>query len=128
MVKSPDKILVVDDDFAVSASLQVLLESEGYHVELASTGAEAIRYLDSHAVDLVLTDIHMPERDGIEVIIHVRETFPQTKIICMSGGMSLSGISFLKEAKMLGAHRTLKKPINPLHLLEYVSELLNADS
>lgn len=126
MARSSTRILVVDDDPDVAQALRTLLESEGYQICVAEDGAKAIEFVKRHVVGLVITDIHMPNRDGIEVILHLRASHPDVKIIAMSGGMSIADYNFLPEARILGAQRVWSKPLDPETILRDLGELLAA--
>jgi YesN/AraC family two-component response regulator len=77
-------------------------------------------------VDLVITDVLMPEKDGLEVIMEIRAKLPQVKIIAISGGGRISHTDYLVAARRLGAHRTLSKPFIRQELLDTLHELLEA--
>jgi len=88
--------------------LRLALEPEGYVVLTARNGHDALSYLNGHGVDVVLTDLFMPEMDGIEVISEVRKRSPQVRIIAMSGRPGV--VDYLTVARELGVERTLRKP------------------
>lgn len=114
-------VLVVDDDPGVRDVIRSMLESSGYAVLLAENGREAMRLLKSERADLILTDLVMPEQEGIETIKALRRQYPDTKVIAMSGAF---GGDYLRIASYLGAHATLAKPIQMDKLLKLVSETL----
>jgi PAS domain S-box-containing protein len=115
------KILVMDDDDAVRGLLQQALSDAGYEVLSARDGQEGMRLVAKHPFDLVLTDLVMPDREGIETIRELRRDYPAIRIIAMSGAMD--GI-YLKTAELLGAHVALRKPIDCQDLLRIIRELL----
>ena len=115
------RILVADDDAATRAWLHDALESAGYNVIEAANGKEAMRSLQQASVDLCITDLAMPEQEGIETIRLLRHEYPGLKIIAMSGAF---GPAFLRVSKILGAAATLQKPIRLAALLETVQDLL----
>ena len=101
------------------------LAKQGHVLSEAADGAEALRILAERAIDLVITDLLMPETDGIETIMELRRLYPATKIIAISGGGEYqSGRGFLRAAESLGADRTLTKPFEWTQLLPAVEALL----
>ncbi|MBN2714500.1 MAG: response regulator [Deltaproteobacteria bacterium] len=119
------KILVIEDDASVRMSLQMMLEDDGYTVEIAENGEEGIaRYRESPA-DLVITDLFMPKKEGIETISELRQDYPNVKIIAISGGGQHIPGGFLVFAKKLGAIHTFQKPINNDELLQVIQTLLS---
>ncbi len=125
----PLAILVVDDHEIMREVICQILEDAGHNVRFAAEGHEALRKLSCAHFDLVVTDIVMPEMDGIELIGELRRRFPATRIIAMSGG----GERFptndgLAIARRLGAGASLNKPFVADELLEAVEELCPADA
>ncbi|MBK9119671.1 MAG: response regulator [Phycisphaerales bacterium] len=120
-MSSNPSILVADDNDEVRKVMRLSLERAGYDVCEAANGLEAMRAVNAIPFDLVITDILMPERDGIETILHLRQKAPQAKILAISGAQDNV---FLASASGLGATRTLTKPFTPTQLLNVVSELL----
>ena len=118
-------IMVVDDEEPIRRALYELLDQTGYSVLDASDGQSAMHLIQEHTVDLVITDIMMPQRDGIELIRWIKASRPDVKIIAVSGGGRYSALEFLTAAKLLGAHRTFTKPISPCELLVAVQDLLS---
>ena len=117
-------ILIVDDDDQFRIMLRQIFELAGHHVTEASNGKECISaYQEKHA-DLVVTDIFMPEKEGIETIIELRRIFPDVKIIAMSGGGCINKDDCLLMARCLGAKKILTKPFSREKLLKTVSEIL----
>jgi len=117
-------ILVIDDDEQILRTLHQVLEIEGHEVVDASNGKEGIRLFKENGADLIITDIVMPEKEGLETITELRRDFPDVKIIAISGGGRVDPESYLKLAKGFGALRTLTKPFEREELLEAVRELL----
>jgi DNA-binding response OmpR family regulator len=101
------RVLVIEDNAGLRDYLRLAIESAGHQVLTAADGREALAYLNGHPVDTVLTDLFMPEMDGIEVIAELRRQFPGIKLLAMSGR---SGVDYLAVAKELGAARILRKP------------------
>lgn len=117
-------ILVIDDEEPVRAVLRQMLEKEGYKVEEAPDGAIGMSLLQDRPIDLIITDLFMPEKEGIETMREVRKSFPQVKIIAMSGGGRMGKLDFLPMAESFGAQRTLAKPFERKELLEAVRAVL----
>ncbi|MGQ9916415.1 MAG: response regulator [Bryobacteraceae bacterium] len=117
------RILVVDDDAGVRDVLRSMLEMAGYSVSEAENGKEAMRVLRAEGADLILTDLVMPEQEGIETIKALRQEYPDLKVIAMSGAF---GGDYLRIAAYLGAHATLPKPIQLETLLKLVRDVLGA--
>jgi len=118
------KILVMDDDELLRGALRVALEGAGYEVMEAANGDEGLRLQREQGADVVLVDIFMPVRDGLEVIKALRAETPQPKIIAVSGGGRTGQIEVLRAAAAFGASRTLLKPFAPRVLLTAIRELL----
>jgi CheY-like chemotaxis protein len=118
-------ILVIDDEAPMRRFVALALEKQGHAVAEAADGAEALRILAEHPIGLVITDLLMPETDGIETIMELRRLYPATKIIAISGGGEYqSGKGFLRAAESLGADATLTKPFEFKQLLPAVEALL----
>ncbi len=101
-----------------------ILEMDGHRVIEAVDGEEAMRKLRVEKPDLVLVDLFMPRKEGLKTIMQLRRTFPDVKIIAISGGNPTHAISFLDTAKRLGAHRTLAKPFSMETIRDTLAELL----
>jgi CheY-like chemotaxis protein len=117
----PRSILIVDDDPGILSLLTTILTDTGYQVSVASNGNEAISHCRGKVVDLLITDLVMPEREGIETIRYFRKEVPYAKIIAISGAFDEQ---MLRVANVLGAHATLQKPIRPDELLGGVRRLI----
>lgn len=117
-------ILIIDDDNQFRTMLRKMVERNGYEVVEASDGKEGIKLYRKNPTDLIITDLIMPDKDGIETIQELRKDFPDVKIIAISGGGRLGPHDYLHLAKMLGAQRTLTKPIELDELLKAIEELL----
>lgn len=119
------RILIVEDDKAVRALLRQILERAGHEVTDAGNGQEAIaRYRDNPA-DLIITNILMPEKEGLETIQELRRNHPGIKIIAISGGGQIGPADYLDIARRFGARRTFSKPFDRKELLRAVDELLS---
>ena len=102
-------ICIVDDEPAILNTLSSILEEEGYQVTIAKTGREALAVIQKEPPNLVLLDIWLPELDGLEVLIHIREQFPTVPVILMSGhGSAETAVKAIK----LGAYDYLEKPLD----------------
>jgi DNA-binding response OmpR family regulator len=124
---APQTILIVDDDPQIRKLLSAILKRDGYGIITAPDGRQALRELDNQAVDLVITDLIMPGKEGIETIMEMRKKIPGMPIIAISGGGKLNPQTYLDIARSLGAVRTMSKPIDPASLTATVKDLL-ADS
>jgi DNA-binding response OmpR family regulator len=119
------RILVIDDYDPFRAFLTDVLNDAGYEVSEARNGRDGLRLFRESPTDLVITDVLMPEKDGIEIITELRRDFPKVKIIAVSGGGSYSADGYLQMAKLLGSARTLAKPVRSELLLEVVHDVLS---
>ena len=119
------KILVVDDEDAICSSLQERLAMEGYQVRTASDGRKGLQLYHDHPVDLVITDVLMPELDGLEVVRTLRRLGTAIPIIAMSVGANRD-LDFLIEAAEFGATRTISKPFRLEELVVMVHDLLDS--
>ena len=115
-----ERILIIDDEQQIRSMLRLMLEREGYEVVEAPDGIEGIRVYRRKPADLIITDLIMPNKDGIGMIIELRKEFPDVKIIAMSGGGLNKPEGYLKGAKKLGATCTLTKPIDREKMLRAV--------
>ncbi len=112
-------VLVVDDEDQVRALLRTTLEQAGYQVVEGRTGKEGLERYRESPTDLVIMDILMPGKDGLESIMELRSEYPAAKIIAITGGsQNVGSMDFLDVAKMMGARRTLHKPFQLKELLE----------
>jgi len=120
------RILLVDDDDAIRGMLRRMLVSAGFEVEEAANGNVALAAYGRQPSDLVITDLVMPEKDGLETITELRRLDPAVKIIVMSGGgRSLEPDQlYLESARSVGALRVLSKPFSASALLKAVSDVL----
>ena len=121
-------ILVVDDNPSLRALLGDFLQSHGYRIACAADGRQALRLLERHSFRLVLTDIYMPESDGLELIAHLRKANPKPIIVAMSGDGSPDQELALNTARLLGARHVLFKPFPLPELLAYVRTALGGNA
>jgi CheY-like chemotaxis protein len=118
------RILVIDDEVGIRRALRTVLERGGYQVREAANGHDAVRLWREETSDLVITDIHMPDRDGIETILELRAISPDLPIIAVSGSGERKCRDLLRDAKLHGTVRTLDKPFRLTEILDCVSEVL----
>ena len=120
-------ILIIDDEDPVREMLRRLLERVGHRVYEAADGKTALRMYAGNPTDLVITDIYMPEMDGIEFLIRVLEAFPEARVIALSGGSFLGKEEVLRDAAQLGAVGILEKPFSVEECLDVVGRALETD-
>lgn len=118
------KVLIIDDEKPVRDALEAVVIAAGHEARLAVDGRKGVEQFISFQPDLVITDILMPEKEGIETITDLRRLRPDVPIVAMSGGGRVGNTSFLKMAERLGANRTLAKPFSPSVLMTVLAELL----
>lgn len=119
------KVLLVDDDPALRSTLRDMLEELDCEVTEAEDGVKGLAKLREAVPDIVITDIMMPNKEGISTISDIRKTHPSLPIVAMSGGGSTGNTTFLDFAKKLGANRALGKPIAFADLEAVVADLLH---
>lgn len=117
-------VLIVDDERPIRELLAEVFEGAGFDVAVAETGAQGLRSIAARRPDLLVTDILMPDKEGIETILELRIKDPALPIIAMSGGSQRTGIDVLAMASRLGAIRTYAKPFDPFELLDAAREIL----
>jgi len=118
------KILVIDDEENIREILKEMLEIDGHEVIVATNGKEGLNATNANHFDVVITDIFMPEEDGIEIIMKMKKNDPGMKIIAISGGGYFDPAGSLKTAELLGAKYTINKPFDMQDLLSKVNSLL----
>jgi CheY-like chemotaxis protein len=120
------RILVIDDNPDMRDAIRAILEGAGYAVDLASDGALGLVLQRARPADLVITDMFMPNQDGLETIARLRSEFPRAKVIAMSRGADVvKGQDYLSVVGAIGAHRLLAKPIDPVELVDAVRDMLS---
>lgn len=119
------KILIIEDDEEVREYLESVLSRAGYQCLSAHNGQAGVDLFMVNPVDLVITDIIMPEKDGIETIMDLRRKNSSLKVIAISGGGRAEPENYLHSAKLLGANRTMKKPFTNEEMLEAIRDLLD---
>jgi CheY-like chemotaxis protein len=118
------RIMIVEDDTAVRELLRDILERAGHTVVDARNGKEALTLYRKNPVDLVITNILMPEKEGLETIQELRREDADVKIIAVSGGGQIGPADYLDIARRFGAMRTFTKPFDRKELLRAVDDLL----
>lgn len=119
---TPRSILIIDDNEPLRIFLRRVLEEAGYLVSEASNGQDGLRQFRQSPTALVITDLFMPGKDGLEVTMALRHESPTVKIIVLTGASGEP--DFLDIATRLGAHRTMKKPVTIVELLQAVEQEL----
>ena len=114
------RIMIVDDEELARFTLREILEEAGYEVAEARNGNECLSFQRQSGFDLIITDIIMPEKEGVETIIELKRDYPNLKIIAISGGGRTRNLDFLKLAEEYGADQILSKPFSDDQLLEAV--------
>lgn len=118
------RILIIEDDEAVRTMLSLTLAHFGHAVIEARDGEEGLMLFKHNKTDLVITDIVMPEKEGLEVLMTLRKKVPPVKMIAISGGGRQSAKDNLHIAKLMGATRVLAKPVTTEVLMAVVNEVL----
>lgn len=124
MPEAKKNIIIVDDEEQMRLALRRMLEKEGYSVREAENGDRAIRIHRERQADLIITDIIMPDKEGIGTIVELKSEFPDVKIFAMSGGGKNSPEQYLRMANGLGVDRVFIKPFNREEILSAVAEVL----
>lgn len=117
-------ILILDDEDAMREALRMVLEEDGHEVNEASDGISGIELYRKRPTDVVVTDLIMPQKDGIETIRDLRREFPRVKIIALSGRGGTAINANLERAKRVGADLTLLKPCEPSEIREAIRSLM----
>ena len=118
------RILIIDDNAPMRHMLRQALEWAGYEVVEAADGRAGIQLQHTMPADVVITDILMPEQEGLETIQELRHAFPTTKIIAISGGGYIGKYNYLTMAARLGAQRALQKPFGLQEMFNAVQEMV----
>ncbi len=120
------RILVIDDDQLVRFTIRTALEQAGHTVVEAENGERGLAAFAVEPFDLVITDMLMPEKEGVETVREIRRHSSSVKILAVSGGGSMKMLDYLTMAEAFGANRSLAKPFTSRALLQVVDELLAA--
>ncbi|MGA1823307.1 MAG: response regulator [bacterium] len=121
------RVLIIDDDPQIRALLRMKLEDDGYEVEEAADGKKGIDFYRQRPAELIITDIVMPTKEGIEMIAELREEYPDVTIIAISGGGLGLAEDYLDWAQHLGAQLTFAKPVDLDELSEAVHNLIDKE-
>jgi DNA-binding response OmpR family regulator len=116
--------LVVDDDLALRELFARVLRKNGFEVEIAGDDVAAIRAFERRAFGVVVTDIIMPEKEGVETLVEIKRRWPASKIVAVSGCGSVGFDGYLAIAASLGADATLRKPVESQQLVRVIKDLL----
>lgn len=122
------RILVIDDDPGFRELLTEALAGAGHEVVCAPDGKVGMNLYYERQADIVLTDMIMPEKDGVEVICEIRRDYPDTKVIAFSGGATLGPYTYLQMAHRLGAARVFAKPFKMRDLMDAINTILNGQA
>lgn len=120
------RILIIDDDPSIRAVFKRFLEGHGYAVNVAADGGEGLRAMAEWRPDLVITDVMMPEKDGLEVVLELRRGGLDIPVLAISGGMRAAPMDFLPMIRTFGARKVFYKPVDLEDLLTAVREELAA--
>jgi CheY-like chemotaxis protein len=120
------RLLIIDDEKLARLTLRKILENAGHEVIEATNGTEGISMYRANPCDLVITDIIMPDKEGIETILELKHDYADLRIIAISGGGRTRNLDFLKLAKEHGANKVLAKPFSRDELMNAVSVVLAA--
>ncbi len=118
------RILLIDDDDQLRGLLQAILEGAGYEVNTASDGKQGVHRFRDKRADLAIVDIFMPEKEGLETIVELKQIDPNVKAVAISGGGLRLDMEFLDHAKTFGAEHAMEKPLNPQELLDIVHKMI----
>lgn len=116
-------ILIVDDEEIILIGIKAIIEKHSHQVDMATNGARGIELLSQKSYDVLITDIIMPEMDGLELIHYAKQRCPNIRIIAMSGGGRISDEDHLKKAKELGCDFIIEKPFPSIELIKAIQEL-----
>jgi DNA-binding NtrC family response regulator len=117
------KIIIIDDEPHILLMLKKMLERAGYEIDIATNGMEGLELFKKSPSDLVITDIIMPEKEGLETIREMKSLQSGLKIIAMSGGGKITADNYLQTAKLFGASRIIEKPFTQQQMVQAVKDL-----
>ena len=119
------RILVIDDEPNILMMLKRMLERAGFEVDIAVNGEEGLQLFRKFPADLIITDIVMPEKEGLETIRELKKSHPDLKIIAISGGGRIDSREYLESARLFGASKIFQKPFRQKEMVSAVKELLS---
>ena len=119
-------ILVIDDESEVRYAIRAVLEDQGHQVNEAETGTAGLAAIDAARYDLVICDIIMPDKEGIETIVEIKQRLPKQKIVAISGGGRIKKEDYLAVASAVGATYTVSKPFDADTLTDMVNAILKS--
>jgi DNA-binding response OmpR family regulator len=122
------RVLIIDDDDGVRALLRRVLERAGHDVTEAADGKQGLRQFHQVPADLIIVDIFMPEKEGLDTILEIREVAPHVKTIAISGGGMTGSLEYLDYADTFGVDRTFTKPLDLEEVVKEVARLLVSSS
>jgi YesN/AraC family two-component response regulator len=118
------KILVIDDEQFTRQSVSIILSNEGHQIDVAENGLEGIDLQKEYNYDLVITDVLMPEKEGLETLQELKASYPNLKVIVMSGGERLGNRDYLPTATLFGADDIIQKPFTDAQIIDSVTKCL----
>ncbi len=121
------RVLILDDEEAMREVIRMVLEEDGHEVAEASNGVQGLEMFRERPSDVVVTDLIMPQKDGIETIRDLRREFPSVKIVALSGRGGIQINANLARAKQVGADMTILKPCEPAEIRDAVRSLMEPD-
>lgn len=119
------RILIIDDEDNVRFTLVKALKNLNHEIYQAADGNAALAILAEQEIDLIVTDIFMPNREGLETILEIRMNWPHVKLVAMSGGGRIRNTEFLEIAEKFGADLVLKKPFSMMEFRSEIGKLLD---
>jgi DNA-binding NtrC family response regulator len=119
-------VLIIDDDAQIRNLWADVLSEQGFDVRVAPSGVEGVEIAVSERIDVVVTDILMPDKDGIETLLEIKSTRPDAKVLVVSGGGTLLSSSYTRIAEKLGADASLQKPVEIGRFCRVVAALARA--
>jgi len=120
------RVLIIDDEAPIRSMLKEMLEQDGHKIVEALNGEDALKLYTSSTFDLIITDLVMPKKSGIDLIMEIKYKFPDSRIIAISGGGGMTGrFDYLPIAELIGANAILSKPFAMQDLKDKVSSILS---
>ena len=119
------RILVIDDEPSILLMIKKMIEKAGHEVDIALNGGEGLELFEKNGYNLIITDIFMPQKEGLEIILELRKKYPKLKIIAISGGGRFGPEGYLPSAKLFGADMIFQKPFVQKEFIEAISKLLS---